>query len=105
MNIGKMNKRLQILRYTAKSEDAGFGEKADYVPYKTVWTEMLKQRITPQVTQGDGQAILVTQGFKVRPVTINKRDRVIVSGRTYDVIDVDMSDPACYVLTTRGVRK
>ncbi|MGL5271849.1 MAG: phage head completion protein [Selenomonadaceae bacterium] len=104
MNIGKMNKRLKLLKYTETGPDEGFGSKCAWVEYKTVWAEMLKQRISPMVAQGDGQAMLVTQGFKIRPVAIVKGDKVSTQGHTYDVIDVDISDPSCYVLTTREVR-
>lgn len=104
MNIGNMRYRMQIKKYTEISPDTGFGPKCDYVLYKIVWAEMLKQRITPQVTQGDGQAVIVTQGFRIRPIDIKKGDKVEVQKHTYTVIDVDISDPFCYVLTTKEVR-
>lgn len=103
MNIGAMNRRLEILRYTTISPDEGFGEKADYRPYKNVWTEMLKQRITPVAAQGDGQTVVVTQGFKVRPVDVRKGDKVVCADRKYDVVDVDTSDRSCYTLTCKVV--
>jgi len=104
MNIGNMRYRMAIKKYTEISPDKGFGPKCDYLLYKTVWCEMLKQRITPQVTQGDGQAVIVTQGFRIRPIDIKKGDKVEVQKHTYTVIDVDISDPSCYVLTTKEVR-
>lgn len=104
MRIGKLNKRMKILKFTETGPDEGFGPKCDYVPYKTIWAEMLKQKITPSVMQGDGQLVIITQGFNIRPITINKGDKVEVLGHTYDVLDVDISDPSCYVLTTSEVR-
>ena len=104
MRLGKLNKRLEILKHTEMSPDEGFGPKYDYLPYKTVWAEMLKQKITPSVMQGDGQLVVITQGFNIRPIAINKGDKVKVLGHTYDVLDVDISDPSCYVLTTSEVR-
>ena len=104
MRIGKLNKRMKILKYTEISPDEGFGPKCAYVPYKTIWAEMLKPRIMPSVIQGDGQSVVITQGFNIRPIPINKGDKVEVAGHVYDVLDVDMADPACYILTTIGVR-
>lgn len=104
MIIGKMNTRLKILKKTEESSDEGFGAKSGYPEYKTVWAEMLKQRITPTATQGDGQAVIATQGFKIRPVNVVKGDKVSILGHVYDVLDVDISDRSCYVLTTKEVR-
>ena len=104
MNIGKMNKRLQIVKNVKVAEDEGFGEKYDWQTIKTVWTEQLKQRITPIAQNGDGESVVVTQGFKVRKTDISKGYRVICNNITYDVVDVDTSDNSCYVLTCKVIK-
>jgi hypothetical protein len=105
MRTGKLNVQIGVLKYDKQVEDAGFGEVGAWKPKAMpVWAEMLKQRITPQVMQGDGEAVLVTQGFNIRPMNIAKGDRVVAKGRTYDVLDVDTSDSTKYVLTCKEMR-
>ena len=105
MNIGHLRDHAQIVKHEQISEDEGFGAKYDWITKGKIWCEMLKQRITPQTVQGDAEAVLVTQGFRIRPTAaISKGDRLAVKGHTYDVIDVDTSQKDYYTLTCREVR-
>lgn len=106
MNIGRMRDRLIVIKHTKVSDDAGFGEKYEWKPAGGLWCEMLKQRITPVTAAGDAQAIVVTQGMKIRPsALLLKGDRVTLKSHTYDVIDIDTSQSDYYTLTCREVRK
>lgn len=102
MNIGKMRHRIAIKKPVI-GEDVGFGSVIEWKDVGSVWAEFLKQRITPSTIIGDGTAVLITQGIRIRPREIEKGWHVEESGRTYKVIDVDRSDPAVYVLTTEAV--
>lgn len=102
MNIGKMRHRI-ALKKPIIGEDVGFGSVIEWKDVGSVWAEFLKQRITPSSIIGDGTAVLITQGIRIRPREIEKGWHVEESGRTYKVIDVDRSDPAVYVLTTEAV--
>lgn len=102
MNIGKMRHRI-ALKKPIIGEDVGFGSVIEWKDVGSVWAEFLKQRITPSTIIGDGTAVLITQGIRIRPREIEKGWHVEESGRTYKVIDVDRSDPAVYVLTTEAV--
>lgn len=102
MNIGKMRHRI-ALKKPIIGEDVGFGSVIEWKDVGSVWAEFLKQRITPGAIIGDGTAVLITQGIRIRPRKIEKGWHVEENGRTYKVIDVDRSDPAVYVLTTEAV--
>lgn len=102
MNIGKMRHRIKIIK-PVQGEDVGFGSVMEWVEVATVWAEFLKQRVTPSVTLGDGAAIIITQGIKIRPREIEKSWHVEEKGITYKVIDVDKSNPSEYVLTTESI--
>lgn len=99
MNIGKMRHRI-MLKKPVTNEDVGFGSVTEWVDAGLVWAEFLKQRITPNVIMGNGAAVLITQGIRIRPREIEKGWHVEEKGRVYRVIDVDRSDPAVYILTT-----
>ena len=103
VRIGNLNKRIQLLKPVLE-EDTGLGQQASYVEAGTIWAELLKQRITPGVISGDGSAVLITQGIRIRPNDeIQKGWHIKLKGREYNVIDIDCSDPTVYVLTTETV--
>lgn len=104
INPADLNKKITLKQLT-QGEDDGFGGTVSWETVATVWSQFLKARVTPGVISGDGEAVLVTQGMKIRRRSdIDKGWRVTYDGHTYDVIDVDRSDPEIYVLTTKEVR-
>ena len=106
MNIGHKRDRLIVIQHTKVSDDTGFGAKYEWKKGGGLWWEMLKQRITPVTAAGDAQAIVVTQGVKIRPSNLlAKGDRISLKSHTYDVIDVDTSQDEYYTLTCREVKK
>lgn len=106
MNIGKMKDRLTVVQHNKISDDVGFGEKYAWEPVGGLWCEMLKQRVTPVTASGDAQAIVVTQGIKIRPsALLRKGDRILLKSHTYNVLDVDTSQSDYYTLTCQEVRK
>lgn len=106
MNIGHMRDRLTIIQHAKSANDEGFGAKYEWNESGGLWCEMLKQRITPVTAAGDAQAVVVTQGVKIRPTTLlTKGDRISLKSHTYDVIDIDTSQNEYYTLTCREVKK
>ena len=71
MNIGKMRHRI-ALKKPVIGEDVGFGSVIEWKDVGSVWAEFLKQRITPSAIIGDGTAVLITQGIRIRPREIEK---------------------------------
>lgn len=102
LNIGKMSHRITIIKLEL-GEDDGFGGTATWKEAATVWAEFLQQRVTVTTDAGSGQAVIITQGMRVRPCEIEKDWRVREGTHTYDVLDVDRSNSGYYTLTTRLV--
>ena len=104
MNIGAMRNRMIVYKYSITSDDDGLGSQGEYKQSLTVWANVLKQRITPTVGKDDNELIIVTQGVQVRPCNVSKGDKVQIKNVMFNVIDVDISNPAMYVLTCECVK-
>ena len=104
LNIGKMSHRITIIKLEL-GEDEGFGGEATWKETATVWAEFLNQRVSVTTDAGSGQAVIVTQGMRIRPCEIEKDWKVREGTHTYDVLDVDRSNTGYYVLTTRLVER
>ena len=104
LNIGKMSHRITIIKLEL-GEDDGFGGTATWKETATVWAEFLQQRVSVSTDAGSGQAVIVTQGMRVRPCEIEKDWKVREGTHTYDVLDVDCSNSGYYTLTTRLVER
>lgn len=104
LNIGKMSHRITIIKLEL-GEDEGFGGVATWTDTVTVWAEFLQQRVTVATDAGSGQAVIITQGMRVRPCEIEKDWRVKEGNHVYDVLDVDRSNSGYYTLTTRLVAR
>lgn len=104
LNIGKMSHRITIIKLEL-GEDEGFGGTATWKETATVWAEFLQQRVAVTTDAGSGQAVIITQGMRVRPCEVEKDWRVREGTHTYDVLDVDRSNAGYYVLTTRLVAR
>ena len=104
LNIGKMSHRITIVKLEL-GEDEGFGGVPTWTETATVWAEFLQQRVSVSTDAGSGQAVIITQGMRVRPCVIEKDWRVKEGNHVYDVLDVDRSNPGYYVLTTRLVER
>lgn len=104
LNIGKMSHRITIIKLEL-GEDEGFGGEATWKETATVWAEFLNQRVSVSTDAGSGQAVIVTQGMRIRPCEIEKDWKVREGTHTYDVLDVDRSNSGYYMLTTRLVER
>lgn len=104
LNIGKMSHRITIIKLEL-GEDEGFGGAPTWTDTVTVWAEFLQQRVTVTTDAGSGQAVIITQGMRVRPCEIEKDWRVREGNHIYDVLDVDRSNSGYYTLTTRLVAR
>lgn len=104
LNIGKMSHRITIIKLEL-GEDEGFGGAPTWTETATVWAEFLQQRVTVNTDAGSGQAVIVTQGMRIRPCEIEKDWKVREGTHTYDVLDVDRSNSGYYTLTTRLVER
>lgn len=103
-NLSELRERVQILRQSVLEEDEGLGEEIEFQPFKSVWAQPLKQRITPQVAMDSTEVVIVTQGFKIRSGNdVQKGDRLVWKGMTFNIIDVDVSNPYYHILTTKRV--
>lgn len=103
MEISKLSHRVTVLRKTLGT-DEGLGAPVIFTDAGKAWAEFLQQRVTTGVVADDGAAVLITQGIRIRPRLIEKGWRVRDKDHTYEVIDVDRSNPSVYVLTTQEVR-
>lgn len=104
LKISSLSHRVKLLRLD-RGEDDGFGGEAEWKKVKETWAEFLKVRVAPGVYSADGAAVLITQGMRLRAQEVDKGWRVEEKGHTYEVLDVDRSDPELYVLTTKEVRQ
>ncbi len=104
LNIGKMSHRITIIKLEL-GEDEGFGGEATWKETATVWAEFLNQRVSVSTDAGSGQAVIVTQGMRIRPCEIEKDWKVREGTHTYDVLDVDRSNSGYYTLTARLVER
>ena len=100
--IGNLSHRVKLMRLE-RGEDDGFGGDAEWKDVKETWAEFLKARVSPGVYDADGSAVLITQGIRIRAQDIEKDWRIVWKGHTYEVLDVDRSNPEIYVLTTKEI--
>lgn len=103
VDIGKLRNRVMVQK-KVRGVDDGLGAPVTFEDAGQVWAEFLKQRISSGIVADDGAAVLVTQGIRIRPREIQKGWRIVFGSHVFEIIDVDRSDPAVYVLTTQEIR-
>ena len=103
MKIGYLSHRVTVLK-KVRGVDIGLGAPVMFEEDGKAWAEFLKQRVSTGAVAGDGAAVVVTQGIRIRPRIIGKGWRIREKEHTYEIIDVDRSDPAVYVLTTQEIQ-
>jgi len=101
LKISDLRTRIKILKFTEVSPDTGLGPEIDWSVALEIYAQPLKQRVTPTHTLDDGDAIVITQGFNIRPNDVNKGDRLIYQNETYDILDVDKGNPSYYIITSK----
>ena len=103
MKIGYLSHRVTVLK-KVRGVDIGLGAPVMFEEDGKAWAEFLKQRVSTGAVADDGAAVVVTQGIRIRPRIIEKGWRIREKEHTYEIIDVDRSDPAVYVLTTQEIQ-
>lgn len=103
VDIGKLRNRVTVQK-KVRGVDEGLGAPVTFEADGQVWAEFLKQRISSGVVAGDGAAVLVTQGIRIRPREVQKGWRIVFGSHVFEIIDVDRSDQAIYLLTTQEIR-
>lgn len=103
IDIGKLRNRVTVQK-KVRGVDEGLGAPVTFENDGQIWAEFLKQRISSAVIADDGAAVLVTQGILIRPREVQKGWRIVFGNHVFEIIDVDHSDPAAYVLTTQEIR-
>lgn len=103
IEIGKLRNRVTVQK-KVRGVDDGLGAQVTFEDDGQIWAEFLKQRISSGVIADDGAAVLVTQGIRIRPHEVQKGWRIVSGSHIFEIIDVDRSDPAVYVLTTQEIR-
>lgn len=103
MKIGNLDHRVTVLK-KVRGVDIGLGAPVMFEEDGKAWAEFLKQRVSTGAVADDGAAVVVTQGIRIRPRIIEKGWRIREKEHTYEIIDVDRSDPAVYVLTTQEIQ-
>lgn len=101
LKISDLRARIKILRPIETKSDVGLGPEIDWTVALEIYAQPLKQRVTPTHTLDDGDAVVITQGFNIRPNEVNKGDRLIYQNETYDILDVDKGNPSYYIITSK----
>ena len=102
IDIGKMDHRIELMK-PVQDEDKGFGGKRSWISY-AVWAEFLRPRFQVAAgAVGSGDAIMITQGIRIRPHEVAKGWHVSYGMRIYKVLHVDDSVPGELILTCKEV--
>lgn len=104
MRIGKMNRRITLLKPVREEDEYG-GAKTVYISTCTLWAEFLRPNFREQTLEGTGSAVILTQGIRLRSVEVEKEWRVECGERLYNVLHVDASVPSEIILTTQEVER
>ena len=102
IDIGKMDHRIELMK-PVQDEDKGFGGKRSWISY-AVWAEFLRPRFQVAAgAVGSGDAIMITQGIRIRRRAVDKGWKVRYGNTEYQVLHVDESVPGETMLTTTEV--
>lgn len=105
MKIANLNQRMAVMKPSRVPDGMG-GYRTEYTQTTELWAEVLRPRFTGATIQGDAEAIVITQGIRLRRTgAVQRGDKVRVAGRLYDVLHVDDSVAGETTLTAREVRK
>lgn len=102
MNIGSLDKRVKLLKYTEITPDEGFGAKLGWATAATVWANVHPPHFAQSVAAGSGDAVVITQGITIRDRSdVQKGWRVELAGETYNVLHVDRSKSGQLTMTCK----
>ena len=104
MNIARLRHRVTLLKPIRAPDEYG-GARVEYEVVASVWADFLRPNFGHQNMQGDGDALVITQGIRLRPAHVERGWRVQQGERFFDVLDVDESNPGEVILTTQEVER
>lgn len=99
MKIANMRHRIEIFK-PVYSADGEYGQDVKYSADGKAWAEILKPGFASAVLHGDGDAVRVTQGIRIRSRTIDAEWKVRWRGKVYTVVHVENRIPGEMILTT-----
>ena len=104
MKVSRLRHRVALLKPIRAPDEYG-GTRVEYEEVASVWADFLRPNFGHQNMQGDGDALVITQGIRLRPAHVEREWRVQQGERFFDVLDVDESNPGEVILTTQEVER
>ena len=104
MKVSRLRHRVALLKPIRAPDEYG-GTRVEYEEVASVWSDFLRPNFGHQNMQGDGDALVITQGIRLRPAHVERGWRVQQGERFFDVLDVDESNPGEVILTTQEVER
>lgn len=104
MKVSRLRHRVALLKPIRAPDEYG-GTRVEYEEVASVWADFLRPNFGHQNMQGDGDALVITQGIRFRPAHVERGWRVQQGERFFDVLDVDESNPGEVILTTQEVER
>ena len=104
MKVSRLRHRVALLKPIRAPDEYG-GTTVEYEAVASVWADFLRPNFGHQNMQGDGDALVITQGIRLRPAHVERGWRVQQGERFFDVLDVDESNPGEVILTTQEVER
>lgn len=104
MKVSRLRHRVALLKPIRAPDEYG-GTRVEYEEVASVWADFLRPNFGHQNMQGDGDALVITQGIRLRPAHVERGWRVQQGERFFDVLDVDESNPGEVILTTQEVER
>ena len=104
MKVSRLRHRVALLKPIRAPDEYG-GTRVEYEEVASVWADFLRPNFGHQNMQGDGDALVITQGIRLRQINVKRGWRVQQGERIFDVLDVDESVPGEVILTTQEVER
>lgn len=104
MQIARLRHRVTLLKPIRAPDEYG-GARIEYKEVTATWADFLRPNFGHQNMQGDGDALVITQGIRLRQINVKRGWRVQQGERIFDVLDVDESVPGEVILTTQEVER
>lgn len=104
MRVSRLRHRVALLKPIRAPDEYG-GARVDFEEVSIVWADFLRPNFGHQSIQGDGDALVITQGIRLRNTLVERGWRVMQGEKIFDVLDVDKSVLGEVILTTQEVER
>lgn len=104
MRVSRLRHRVALLKPIRVPDEYG-GARIDFEEVSIVWADFLRPNFGHQSIQGDGDALVITQGIRLRNTLVERGWRVMQGEKIFDVLDVDKSVLGEVILTTQEVER